>query len=43
MIRNVAIKNKELKKLIFKDNKIKDDRKEILKEMFYKLNIELVL
>ncbi len=43
IIRNIAIKNKEIKKIIFQDNKIKDERKEVLIEMFFKLNIELVL
>ncbi len=43
VIRDIAIKNKEVKKVIFTDNKIKEERKEYLKEMFLKLGVELVL
>ncbi len=43
ILRNVIVKNKEIKVIVFKDNKIKEDRKEILKDMFFKLDIELIL
>lgn len=43
ILRNIIVKNKEIKVIIFKDNKIKEDRKEVLKEMFSKLDIELIL
>ena len=41
VIRDISVKNKELKDVIFGDNKVKKEREEMLREMFSKLGVNL--